>query len=50
MQHWVERGQNKSRACSFLANIYFLKVDNRNTRKKCEVCLALTIKTPKRHY
>ena len=26
--------------------IYFFKVYNRNTRKKCETCSRLTIKTP----
>ena len=28
------------------ANIYLLKVNNRNTRRKCEICSKLTIKTP----
>ena len=28
------------------ANIYMLKVNNRNTRKRCEICSDLTIKTP----
>ena len=28
------------------ANIYLFKVDNRNTRKRCEMCPKLTIKTP----
>ena len=28
------------------ANIYPLKVSNRNTRKRCEICSKLTIKTP----
>ena len=28
------------------ADIYLLKVDNRNTRKRCEICSKLTIKTP----
>ena len=28
------------------ASIYLLKVNNRNTRKKCEICSKLTIKTP----
>ena len=27
------------------ANIYLLKVNNKNTRKKCEICSDLTIKT-----
>ena len=29
-------------------NIYVLKVNNRNTRKRCEICSKLTIKTPER--
>ena len=28
------------------ANIYLLKVNNRNTIRRCEICLKLTIKTP----
>ena len=28
------------------AGIYLLKVNNRNTRKRCEMCLKLIIKTP----
>ena len=31
---------------TFPANIYLLKVNNRNTRKRCEICSKLTIKTP----
>ena len=30
------------------AGIYLFKVDNRNTRTRCEVCSKLTIKTPER--
>ena len=30
----------------FPANIFLFKVNNRNTRKKCETCSKLTIKTP----
>ena len=30
----------------FPANIYFFKVNNRNTRKRYEACSKLTIKTP----
>ena len=26
------------------------KVNNRNTRTRCEICSKLTIKTPERHY
>ena len=29
-------------------NIYLFKVNNRNTRKRCKICLKLTIKTSKR--
>ena len=32
----------------YSANIYLFKVNNRNTRKRCEICLKLTIKTPER--
>ena len=28
------------------AGNYILKVNNRNTRKRCEICSKLTIKTP----
>ena len=28
------------------AGIYLLKVNNRDTRKRCEICSKLTIKTP----
>ena len=30
------------------ANIYLFKVNNRNTRKRYEICSKLTIKTPER--
>ena len=30
------------------AGFYLLKVNNRNTRARCEVCSTLTIKTPER--
>ena len=30
------------------ANIYLFKVNNKNTRKRCEICSKLTIKTPER--
>ena len=30
------------------AKIYLFKVSNRNTRKMCEICLQLTMKTPER--
>ena len=30
------------------SDIYLLKVNNRNTKTKCEICSKLTIKTPER--
>ena len=30
------------------AGIYLLKINNKNSRTRCEICLKLTIKTPKR--
>ena len=33
---------------AYPAGIYLLKVNNRNTRKRCEICPKLTIKTPER--
>ena len=35
---------------NFLVDICLLKVINRNTRARCEICLKLTIKTPHRCY
>ena len=32
----------------FPAGNYMFKVNNRNTRTKCEICSKLTIKTPER--
>ena len=32
------------------AGIYLLRVNNRNTRTRHEICLKLTIKTPERHH
>ena len=32
------------------ADNYMFKVDNRNTRTRCEICSKLTIKTPERRY
>ena len=31
---------------TYVANIYLLKMKNKNTRKRCEICSDLTIKTP----
>ena len=33
-----------------LAGNYMLKVNNRNTRTRCEICSKLTIKTPERRH
>ena len=33
---------------NFPAGIYLLKVNNKNTRTRCEICSKLTIKTPER--
>ena len=35
---------------SFPAGIYLLKVNNRNSRTRCEICSKLTIKTPERSF
>ena len=32
------------------AGIYFFKVSNRSTRKRCQICSKLTIKTPGRRH
>ena len=32
----------------FPVNIYLFKVNNRSTRKRCEICSKLAIKTPER--
>ena len=34
---------------SYLVGIYLLKVNDRNTKTRCEICSKLTIKTPERH-
>ena len=33
-----------------VAGIYLFKVNNRNTRTRCEICPKLTIKTPERRH
>ena len=35
---------------TYPAGIYLLKVNNRNTRTRCEICSKLTIKTPERRH
>ena len=38
---------NSVDSCYLPAGIYLLKVKNRNTSARCEICSKLTIKTPK---
>ena len=33
-----------------LADIYLLKVNDRNTRTRCKICSKLTIKTPEQRH
>ena len=35
---------------AYRAGTYMLKVNNRNTRTRCEICLKLTIKKPERRH
>ena len=39
----------KNSARRVLVNIYLFKFNNRNTKKGCEICSNLAIKTPERH-
>ena len=39
---------NITKKSAYLGNIYLFKVSNRSTRKKCEICPKLTIKTLER--
>ena len=43
--HWNKRNRRLNST-----NIYLLKVNNRNTRKRCELYSKLTIKTPERRH
>ena len=43
------RKQGKFLAVLHPAGFYMFKVNNRNTRARCEICSKLTIKTPERH-
>ena len=43
--HCVMHGNNVNPA-----NIYLLKFNNKNTRRRCEKCSKLTIKTPERRH
>ena len=39
-----------TKTCPFPANNYLFNVNNRNNRKKCEICSKLTMKTPDRRH
>ena len=39
-------GDNKIFGKAYPANIYLFKVNDRNVRKRCEICSKLIIKTP----
>ena len=41
---------SKERVELIPGNIYLFKVNNRNTRKRCETCSKLTTTTPERHF
>ena len=46
--HWLQLASVSS--CHFPACNYMFKVNNRNTRPRCEICSKLTIKTPEWHH
>ena len=54
-KHWHETSEEIKARLNFLgqkniqAIIYISKVNNRNTRKRCETCAKLRIKTPERY-
>ena len=39
-----------SRMHSTLCSKYMFKINNKNTRTRCEICSKLTIKTPERRH
>ena len=41
---------NSRETTSFPANIYLYKANNRDTRRRCEMCSQLTIKAPERRH
>ena len=46
--HRLRRVKTYSKSSS--AGIYLLRVNNRNTRTRCEISLKLTVKTPERRH
>ena len=47
---WFNEGKNLVKSNLNPAGIYMFKVNNRNTRTRCEICSKLTIKTPERSF
>ena len=43
-------GTPRIKECTYPVGIYMFKVNNRNTRTRCEICSKLTIKTPEQRY
>ena len=41
---WFAEGNCQLNSCYFPARIYLFKVNNRNTRTRCQICSKLTIK------
>ena len=41
-------GLSASKVSKDLSKHLLVRVNNRNSRKRCEICLKLTIKTPER--
>ena len=55
VQAWIQNGVVLKQFSWILipqypVGIYLLKVNNRNTRTRCEICSKLTKKTPERHH
>ena len=56
MNKMLRKTTNMNRFCKIFSiqiiinpvRIYLLKVNNKNTRTRCEICSKLTIKTPER--
>ena len=49
-QYFSVLDKNIYQVTSIPVVIYLLKVNNRNTSTRCEICLKLTIKTPERRH
>ena len=46
LQSLFEVTDKDTQASFYPANIYLFKINNRDTRKRCDKCSKLTIKTP----